>query len=91
MERYLPFMVASFRPCPTLAVGGWRRYDRISIFGCEVTLMYESYDNPLTSRYAGRQMAKLWSAQAKFSTWRRLWIALAEACRSLGLRSPRSR
>jgi adenylosuccinate lyase len=47
--------------------------------------MHESYENPLTSRYAGRQMAKLWSAQAKFSTWRRLWIALAEAQRALGL------
>jgi adenylosuccinate lyase len=47
--------------------------------------MHESYENPLTTRYAGRRMAKLWSAQAKFSTWRRLWVALAEAERSLGL------
>ncbi len=47
--------------------------------------MHESYENPLTSRYAGRQMAKLWSAQSKFSTWRRLWVALAEAQRTLGL------
>jgi adenylosuccinate lyase len=47
--------------------------------------MHESYENPLTTRYAGRQMAKLWSSQAKFSTWRRLWVALAEAQRSLGL------
>jgi adenylosuccinate lyase len=47
--------------------------------------MHESYENPLTTRYAGRRMAKLWSSQAKFSTWRRLWVALAEAERSLGL------
>ena len=52
---------------------------------CEATLMHEFYENPLTSRYAGRQMAKLWSSQAKFSTWRRLWVALAEAQRALGL------
>ncbi|HEX8201694.1 MAG TPA: adenylosuccinate lyase, partial [Isosphaeraceae bacterium] len=43
------------------------------------------YDNPLVSRYASRTMAELWSAQRKFSTWRRLWVALAEAQRRLGL------
>jgi adenylosuccinate lyase len=47
--------------------------------------MHESYENPLATRYAGRQMAQVWSSQAKFSTWRRLWVALAEAQRSLGL------
>jgi adenylosuccinate lyase len=47
--------------------------------------MHELYENPLTSRYAGRRMARLWSAQMKFSTWRRLWVALAEAQRALGL------
>jgi adenylosuccinate lyase len=48
--------------------------------------MNEIYENPLTSRYAGRRMARLWSAQTKFSTWRRLWVALAEAERGLGLK-----
>ncbi len=43
------------------------------------------YDNPLIGRYAGRRMARLWSPRVKFSTWRRLWIALAEAEKSLGL------
>src|ERR1700729_2741051 len=43
------------------------------------------YDNPLVSRYAGRQMAELWGSQRKFSTWRRLWVALAEAEHELGL------
>src|SRR5438067_9959178 len=46
---------------------------------------YELYDNPLISRYASQRMARLWSPQAKVSTWRRLWVALAEAERALGL------
>ncbi len=45
------------------------------------------YDNPLVTRYAGRAMAELWGPQRKFSTWRRLWIALAEAEHELGLRA----
>jgi adenylosuccinate lyase len=44
-----------------------------------------TYDNPLTTRYAGRAMAALWSPQRKFSTWRRLWLALAEAEHELGM------
>src|SRR5439155_6272154 len=43
------------------------------------------YDNPLVTRYAGRAMAELWGPQRKFSTWRRLWLALAEAQHELGL------
>jgi adenylosuccinate lyase len=43
------------------------------------------YDNPLVTRYAGREMAQLWGPQRKFSTWRRLWLALAEAQYELGL------
>ncbi|WP_435011039.1 adenylosuccinate lyase [Tundrisphaera lichenicola] len=44
-----------------------------------------TYENPLVTRYASRAMAELWSSQKKFSTWRRLWVALAEAERALGL------
>src|SRR6266851_3197365 len=44
-------------------------------------------DNPLVSRYASQEMARLWSPQRKFSTWRRLWLALAEAQHELGLTS----
>src|SRR3954465_730682 len=44
-----------------------------------------TYENPLISRYSSRAMAELWSARRKFSTWRRLWVALAEAERELGL------
>lgn len=43
------------------------------------------YDNPLIGRYASLEMSRLWSPQTKHSTWRRLWIALAEAERELGL------
>src|SRR5260370_20060298 len=43
------------------------------------------YENPLAQRYAGREMAALWSAKRKFGTWRRLWLALAEAQHELGL------
>ena len=47
--------------------------------------MHETYDNPLIARYASREMATLWGDQQKFSTWRRLWVALAEAEAELGL------
>ncbi len=43
------------------------------------------YENPLISRYASAEMSALWSPQRKFSTWRRLWEALAEAEAELGL------
>ncbi|MFO0930895.1 MAG: adenylosuccinate lyase [Gemmataceae bacterium] len=45
----------------------------------------EVHDNVLVSRYASREMAELWSPRRKFSTWRRLWLALAEAEAELGL------
>src|SRR3990170_5636460 len=46
---------------------------------------YQIYDNPLITRYASAEMSGLWSPQRKFSTWRRLWVALAEAEAELGL------
>jgi adenylosuccinate lyase len=42
-------------------------------------------DNPLVSRYASAEMARLWSPRRKFTTWRKLWVALAEAEAELGL------
>ena len=48
-------------------------------------MSHELYDNPLISRYASRDMARLWGEQRKFSTWRRLWVILAEAEKELGL------
>ncbi|GAB4135020.1 MAG: adenylosuccinate lyase [Planctomycetaceae bacterium] len=43
------------------------------------------YQNPLITRYASRDMSEIWSAQRKHSTWRRLWVALAESQQELGL------
>lgn len=48
-------------------------------------MSHDHYDNPLTGRYASREMSALWSPQRKFSTWRRLWVMLAEAEAELGL------
>jgi adenylosuccinate lyase len=46
---------------------------------------HEIYQNPLNTRYASREMSGIWSAQTKHATWRRLWVALAESQRELGL------
>jgi len=46
---------------------------------------HDVYDSPLVTRYAGPRMAALWSPARKIRTWRRLWIALAEAQKELGL------
>lgn len=46
---------------------------------------HDRYENPLISRYASSEMAGLWGDQSKFSSWRRLWVALAEAEQELGL------
>jgi len=43
------------------------------------------YVSPLSSRYADREMERLFSPQFKFETWRRLWIVLAEGEKELGL------
>ena len=45
----------------------------------------DSYESPLCSRYAGKKMQKIFSSDNKFSTWRRLWLALAESEQELGL------
>ena len=47
--------------------------------------MHDSYRNPLCSRYASRTMQHIFSEDFKFSTWRKLWIALAESEQELGL------
>lgn len=46
---------------------------------------HTTYDNPLISRYASRAMAELFSPQRRIETWRKLWVALAEAEQALGL------
>ena len=41
--------------------------------------MSDRYENPLGKRYASREMQYIFSDDNKFSTWRRLWVALAES------------
>ena len=47
--------------------------------------MYDRYQSPLSERYASKEMQYIFSPDKKFRTWRRLWIALAETERELGL------
>ena len=47
--------------------------------------MRNTYESPLASRYASKEMLYIFSPDKKFSTWRRLWIALARAEMELGL------
>ena len=44
----------------------------------------DRFDNPLTERYASREMARLFSPRTRHTTWRDLWIALAQAEKDLG-------
>lgn len=45
----------------------------------------DRYTSPLSERYAGKEMQYIFSPDMKFKTWRRLWIALAETEKELGL------
>ena len=47
--------------------------------------MRDTYETPFNSRYASKEMQYLFSPDKKFKTWRKLWIALAEAEKELGL------
>lgn len=47
--------------------------------------MRDGYLSPLSTRYASKQMQYLFSDDCKFRTWRKLWVALAEAEQQLGL------
>ncbi len=48
----------------------------------------DSFDHPLTGRYASPEMQRLFSTGHRYTTWRRMWLALAEAERELGLDIP---
>lgn len=69
--RWIPFRPLSLVSVPSTEIDG--------------PVSHEIYQNPLNTRYASREMSGLWSAQTKHGTWRRLWVALAEAERELGL------
>ncbi len=47
--------------------------------------MYDKYVSPLSERYASKEMQYIFSPDMKFRTWRKLWIALAETEKELGL------
>lgn len=47
--------------------------------------MKDTYENPLCTRYSSPEMQYVFSPDFKFSTWRRLWVALAEGEQELGL------
>ena len=49
---------------------------------------HDRYSTPLAERYASKAMLELWSPRRRFGLWRRLWLALAEAERELGLDIP---
>ena len=48
----------------------------------------DEFDHPLTGRYASAEMQQLFSTGHRYTTWRRMWLALAEAERELGLEIP---
>ena len=45
----------------------------------------DTYTSPLSERYSSKEMQYIFSQDKKFSTWRKLWIALAETEKELGL------
>ena len=45
----------------------------------------DGYDNPLGTRYASKEMIKVFSDRTKYTCWRRVWLALAEAEKEIGL------
>lgn len=48
-------------------------------------MLHDRYENPLATRYASSAMSHVFSPVSKYTTWRRLWIALARAEKQLGL------
>ena len=56
-----------------------------SIASGEMSSIYNSWTSPLSSRYASNEMLTLFSPRTRFSTWRSLWIWLAQAEKELGL------
>jgi adenylosuccinate lyase len=49
------------------------------------TSKFDTYTSPLAERNASKEMLRLWSPRHKFQTWRRIWLAVAEAQHELGL------
>jgi len=53
-----------------------------------MTAPHDSWSSPLAERYASRAMLALWSPNRRYGLWRRLWLALAEGERKLGVAIP---
>src|SRR5690606_12446638 len=49
------------------------------------TSPYDTYLSPLATRNASPEMLRIWSPRHKFSLWRKIWLAVAEAQHELGL------
>ncbi len=47
--------------------------------------MHDVYENPLITRYASKEMSEIFSDDTRYTLWRKLWIALAESEKELGL------
>jgi adenylosuccinate lyase len=45
---------------------------------------YDTYTSPSASRNASAEMLRIWSPRHKFQTWRRIWLAVAEARQACG-------
>ena len=48
----------------------------------------DTWSSPLAERYASQAMLSLWSPNRRYGLWRRLWLALAEGERALGVAIP---
>jgi len=44
-----------------------------------------TFEHPLATRYASAEMIRIWNPQQRYATWRRIWVAVAEAQREVGL------
>ena len=62
----------------------WSTFGRWSIFRSPMN-EHSRYVSPLASRNASDQMQAIWSPHCKFTTWRQLWLALAQAQQELGI------
>lgn len=62
-----------------------RRPARVSAAASATLEPSPSADNVLATRYASPEMSRIWSPQNRYGTWRRIWLALAEAQQKLGL------
>ena len=47
--------------------------------------MTDTYQSPFSGRYASEEMQKLFSSDNRYTTWRKLWLSLAKAEKTMGL------